>query len=87
MQVPEGWKIANIEECCDIRDKERVPLNSQERATMKGYYPYCGANGIQGYINDYIFDDDIILMAEDGSVGVSVGVVSVGVSHLKISSK
>jgi len=33
---------------------------------MKGDIPYYGANGIQGYINKYIFDEDIVLLAEDG---------------------
>jgi type I restriction enzyme S subunit len=33
---------------------------------MKGDIPYCGANGIVDYVNDYVINDDIILMAEDG---------------------
>jgi type I restriction enzyme, S subunit len=43
-----------------------VPLNSEERARRKGNYPYYGANGVQGYIDDYIFEGDAILLAEDG---------------------
>jgi type I restriction enzyme S subunit len=33
---------------------------------MKGIYPYYGASGIIDYVNDYIFDDDLILLGEDG---------------------
>ena len=33
---------------------------------MKGDIPYCGANGVLDYINRYMIDDDIILIAEDG---------------------
>ena len=33
---------------------------------MRGDYPYCGANGILDYVNDYVVDDDIVLIAEDG---------------------
>ena len=37
-----------------------------EENRIKGEYPYYGANGIQGYINDYIFDEELVLLAEDG---------------------
>lgn len=33
---------------------------------MAGGYPYYGASGIVGYVNDYIFDEDLILLGEDG---------------------
>lgn len=33
---------------------------------MKGDFPYCGANGILDFINDYKIDDEVILIAEDG---------------------
>ena len=38
---------------------------------MQGYYPYYGASGIIDYINDYLFDDDLILVGEDGENVVS----------------
>jgi len=55
-----------ISECCDILDNLRVPINDEIRQTMQGNIPYYGANGIQGYIDKYIFDEDLILLAEDG---------------------
>ena len=55
-----------VSECCDILDNLRIPLNAEEREKIKGNIPYCGANGIQGYISEYIFDEDLILLAEDG---------------------
>ena len=64
--IPEGWKMESIGHCCDILDSKRIPLNSQERARRKGIYPYYGANGVQDYINDYIFDGESVLLAEDG---------------------
>ena len=57
------FKLDDISECLDTK---RVPLNSEDRKNIKGDYPYCGANGIVDYINKYIFDEDIILIAEDG---------------------
>jgi len=60
------WKTFTINECCEILDSQRVPLNSEERAKIQGSIPYYGANGIQGYINKFLFDEDLILVAEDG---------------------
>lgn len=50
---------------CDILDKRRKPLSFRERDKIKGSYPYYGVNGIVDYINQYIFDDDLVLLAED----------------------
>lgn len=51
-------------------DNRRVPLNNEERSKISNFklYPYCGANGIIDYIDEYIFDEDeeIICVAEDG---------------------
>lgn len=53
-----------LEDCCDILDSQRVPITAADRT--KGEYPYYGANGIQDYVADYIFDDELVLLAEDG---------------------
>lgn len=66
MMIPEGWRISKIGDTCHILDSKRIPLNSQERATRQGAYPYYGANGIQGYIDDFIFEGEHVLLAEDG---------------------
>jgi type I restriction enzyme S subunit len=65
-RVPEGWKLSKIAEISSILDSKRVPLNSQERAKRVGEYPYYGANGVQGYIDDFIFEGEHVLLAEDG---------------------
>ncbi|SFW28112.1 restriction endonuclease subunit S [Ruminococcus flavefaciens] len=57
-------KIAFLEDVCDILDSQRVPVTAKDRT--KGIYPYYGANGIQDYVDDYIFDDELVLLAEDG---------------------
>jgi type I restriction enzyme, S subunit len=66
MMAMDGWKVVTIEECCEILDSKRIPVNAEEREKRIGDVPYYGANGIQGYIDDYIFDEDLILIAEDG---------------------
>ena len=58
------WK--KLGEVVEILDSKRKPIKKSER--IFGNYPYYGANGIQDYVNDYIFDGTFILMGEDGSV-------------------
>ncbi len=53
-----------LEECCEILDSKRIPITASDR--KEGPYPYYGANGVQDYVADYIFDDDLVLLAEDG---------------------
>jgi type I restriction enzyme S subunit len=62
----EDWEFLTIELVADCLDNLRVPLNGEQRAKMNGDIPYCGANGVVDYVNDFVIDDDIILMAEDG---------------------
>ena len=65
-EFPRGWSTRVIEEICDIHDYRRIPLSSEERRERKGPYPYYGANNIQDRIDDFIFDFDAVLIAEDG---------------------
>ena len=51
-------------DCCEILDSQRIPITEKDRE--EGPYPYYGANGVQDYVADYIFDDDLVLLAEDG---------------------
>jgi type I restriction enzyme, S subunit len=59
----EEYKLGDIAMCLDHL---RRPVNATDREKMKGDIPYYGANGIQGYVNDYLFDEDLTLLAEDG---------------------
>jgi type I restriction enzyme S subunit len=65
-RLPNEWQITKLEDVVEIRDSKRVPLSEMERRDRKGSYPYCGANGIIDYIDDYIFDGEYVLLAEDG---------------------
>lgn len=56
--------MARLGDICEILDSKRVPITATER--QSGPYPYYGANGVQDYVADYIFDDDLVLLAEDG---------------------
>ncbi len=60
------WSNVTINECCDILDNQRIPLNEDQRGKIPGSIPYYGANGVQGFIDKFLFDEDLILIAEDG---------------------
>ena len=57
-------KYVPLETICDILDSQRIPITASERT--KGSYPYYGANGIQDYVAEFIFNDELVLLAEDG---------------------
>jgi type I restriction enzyme S subunit len=60
------WLNVRLGETALILDNLRVPLSAAQRATRFGPYPYCGANNVVDYIDDFMIDDDVILLAEDG---------------------
>ncbi|TVL79303.1 restriction endonuclease subunit S [Brachyspira hyodysenteriae] len=63
---PDGVEYKKLYEVISILDNLRKPVSKDKRT--KGIYPYYGANGIQDYVDNYIFDGTFILMGEDGSV-------------------
>jgi len=65
--IPEDWNIKRLGEICTFLDSQRIPIKDADRNKMQGLYPYYGASGIIDYVNDYIFDDDLILLGEDGA--------------------
>lgn len=65
-RIPKEWEVVRLGDVIEIYDYKRIPLSEMERSKRKGDYPYCGANGIIDYIDDYIFDGEYVLLAEDG---------------------
>ena len=60
------WGKKSIGELCEILDSFRKPLNATERSGRAKIYPYYGANGIVDYVDEYLIDGSMILLAEDG---------------------
>jgi type I restriction enzyme S subunit len=61
----EGWIGRFITEISQNLDSKRIPITQNKR--IAGIYPYYGASGIVDYVNDYIFDDTLLLISEDGA--------------------
>ncbi|MBN2614858.1 MAG: restriction endonuclease subunit S [Bacteroidales bacterium] len=69
----EDWIETYLINVCDVLDNLRKPINSGERKRrVEGkaeneLFPYYGATGQVGYIDDYLTDGDYILIGEDGA--------------------
>jgi type I restriction enzyme S subunit len=64
-KLPEKWswcKIGNVTICLD---RLRKPINKEERKNRIGEIPYYGANGQVGWIDDYLFDEELVIVVED----------------------
>lgn len=60
------FPLARLEDVVEILDQMRVPVNGAERLGRTGAVPYYGANGLQGWIDRPLFNEPLILLAEDG---------------------
>ena len=60
------WEEKTIDDVAECLDNLRIPVNAEERRKRVGVIPYYGAGGIQGYIDDYLFDEELVLLLEDG---------------------
>ena len=63
---PDGVEYRRLGKIVDVLDNCRTPISKSCR--VQGSYPYYGANGIQDYVSDYLFDGTYVLVGEDGSV-------------------
>ena len=65
---PEGWTAVGVGEVVELLDSKRIPLSSRERGKRRGLFPYHGATGVMDYVDDFLFDEILLLVGEDGSV-------------------
>ena len=73
VDLPIGWVVGDLGDVCDILDAQRIPVNAEERKkriakkSEAELYPYYGATGEVGKIDDYIFDGQFVLLGEDAA--------------------
>jgi type I restriction enzyme S subunit len=68
LDVLEGnpdWPVKTLGEVCEVLDSLRKPITKRDR--IAGDYPYYGATGIVDYVADYIFNERLVLVGEDGA--------------------
>ena len=64
--IPEDWEVQKLGSIATFLDGMRRPVKSSDRARMKGSIPYYGASGVVDYVDNYIFDEELVLLGEDG---------------------
>ena len=60
-----GWEYKKLPEISENLDSLRKPVTKKNRTA--GIYPYYGASGIVDYVDDYLFDEDLLCISEDGA--------------------
>ena len=67
-EVPQGWVWTTLESCTINRDNERIPVASAIRSKQQHKkYDYYGAAGIIDKVDNYIFNERLLLVGEDGA--------------------
>jgi type I restriction enzyme, S subunit len=69
--VPGEWEILSIADISENLDGNRIPVKQSDRDRQAKIFPYYGASGIIDYVEDYIFDEPLILLGEDGENVIS----------------
>lgn len=59
------WEQRKLDDVVGFLDTMRKPLEGEKR--ISGSYPYYGASGIVDYVDGYLFDEELILLSEDGA--------------------
>ena len=65
LEPKEGWEEKLLPEISENLDSIRKPVTKGKRTA--GIYPYYGASGIVDYVDDYLFDEDLLCISEDGA--------------------
>lgn len=64
---PKGWEVRPFGELAKNEDGRRKPVKKADRAERHGEYPYYGASGIIDYVDEFLFNERTLLIAEDGA--------------------
>lgn len=67
-EIPAHWEVSRVKNEFRCLNTQRIPLNAVERGYMTSRkYEYYGASGVIDKVDDYLFDDELLLIAEDGA--------------------
>jgi type I restriction enzyme S subunit len=71
--LPKNWVLVKFDNICEVLDRQRIPVNVSDRddriagKDKNQLFPYYGATGQVGWIDDYLFEGEHILLGEDGA--------------------
>lgn len=64
-KIPEDWEIKRLKHFTENLDGKRIPISAEQR--ISGSIPYYGSTGVVDYVDDFIFDEELLLIGEDGA--------------------
>ncbi|MFH7819159.1 restriction endonuclease subunit S [Neobacillus thermocopriae] len=67
--IPEGWKIINLGEIINISSGKR-PKSKQDNSKEEYIYPLIGASSIMGYVNEFLYNEPILIIGRVGTHGI-----------------
>ena len=65
IEVISDFEVVELEQVVEVLDSKRKPLKKADR--VEGEFPYYGATGVIDFVNDYLFDEELVLIGEDGA--------------------
>ena len=67
-EIPAHWEVKKLKHVFKSKNSIRIPLSSEERGKMDSkIYDYYGASGVIDKVENYLFDEELILIGEDGA--------------------
>ena len=66
-EIPTTWNLSQLRYVIECLDGKRVPVELNLRADMQGNIPYWGAGNIVDYVDKALFDEELVLLGEDGA--------------------
>lgn len=67
-EIPTTWNLSQLRYVIECLDGKRVPVELSLRADMQGNIPYWGAGNIVDYVDKALFDEELVLLGEDGAL-------------------
>ena len=69
--IPKEWEALTVADVSENLDGKRIPVKQGDRDKQAEIYPYYGASGIIDLVENFIFDEQLILLGEDGENVIS----------------
>lgn len=66
-EVPAHWVVSKVKYEFVNLDSKRRPLSAEERGRMQGDFDYYGASGVIDHVNNFLFDEPLVIVSEDGA--------------------
>lgn len=65
--IPDTWKFCYFDDVLINRDSERIPVSVADRKKLSKKYDYYGASGVIDKVDNFLFDENLLLIGEDGA--------------------